>query len=54
MSSRTHSFEEYFLGEKEFGLWHYGKITNVDSIIIFLLCFLDFIGSIHLILVRHV
>ena len=54
MSTGTHSFEEVFLGEKSFGLWQYGKIIDVDSIIILLLHVLDFIGSIHLILVGHI
>ena len=54
MSIRAHSFEEVFLGEKAFGLWQYGKNKNVDSIIIILLHFLDFIGSIHIILVGHI
>ena len=54
MSAGTHSFEEVFLGEKAFGLWQYGKIIDVNSIIIFLLHCLDFIGSIHLILFGHI
>lgn len=39
MFSRNCSFEEVFLGERASGLWEYGKIIDVDSIIIFYCAF---------------